>query len=150
MKTMSTPSFLLSTRAREGKIRFFNQSRAISTSSLLVIAIIIIGGYIFFTMGSGGIKQAVISTYPPDIEITSMDTRSGSVGLDYVGYVDVSVYNKGGKGTITVWVEVTQGTNTWKKSKSVYLDYQDSANLTFEFREVTIFGSWRARAGVTY
>ena len=101
-------------------------------------------------MGTGGIRQAIQGTLPPDIEMTSINTRSGAKGLDYVGYVDISVYNSGGKGTITVWVEVTQGSNSWTKTKSVYLDHQGSADLTFEFREVGILGSWTASVGVTY
>lgn len=132
---------LLGKRPRGGKV---------SISTILVIAFILIGAYIYLTTGTGGIEQAIKGTLPPDIEMTSMNTRSGAKGLDYVGYVDVSVYNSGGKGTITVWVEVTQGSNSWTKTKSVYLDHQGSADLTFEFREVGIFGSWTAHVGVTY
>ena len=132
---------LLGKRSRGGKV---------SILTILVIAVILIGAYFYFTMGTGGIRQAIQGTLPPDIEITSTNTRSGAKGLDYVGYVDISVYNSGGKGTITVWVEVTQGSNSWKKTQSVYLDHQGSANLTFEFREVGILRSWTARVGVTY
>lgn len=101
-------------------------------------------------MGMGGIKDTIQGTLPPDIEITSTNSRSGTKGFDYVGYVDVSVYNSGGKGTITVFVEVTQGSNTWKKTKSVYLDQQGSADLTFEFAEVGILSSWNYWVGVSY
>ena len=105
---------ILSKRSRGGKV---------SILTILVIAVILIGAYFYFTMGTGGIRQAIQGTLPPDIEITSTNTRSGAKGLDYVGYVDISVYNSGGKGTITVA----------RARAADHLDYFDNPEDDIEF-----------------
>ena len=125
-----------------------SRARGVSTSTIIVVLVLLVGAYFVLTMGIGGIGDAIQNTLPPEIEITSSSSREGNIGLDYVGYVDVSVYNSGGKGTITVWVEVTQGSNSWKKTQSIFLENQGSADLTFEFREVVILGSWSGSVGV--
>jgi len=105
-----------------------------------VIGVIIIVALIaLFTIGSGGIQQSIQRTFPPDVIVTSQNSRSGNIGLDYVQWIDTSVHNSGGAGTVTVWAKVTQGSNEWTKTQSIYLDAQGSSNLTFEFREVGLF-----------
>jgi len=102
--------------------------------------------------GLGGVMQGVQRVQPPSVQVTSENVRTGNIGLDYVAWVDVSVHNSGGPGTVTVWVEITQGSDSWKKSQTIYLDAKGSRDLTFEFREV---GFWTTnpisyRVWVTY
>jgi len=89
--------------------------------------------------GLGGVMQGFQRIAPPSVQVTSKNLRTGTVGLDYVAWVDVSVHNSGGPGTVTVWVEIMQGSDIWKKSQTIYLDAKGSRDLTFEFREV---GFW--------
>jgi hypothetical protein len=79
------------------------------------------------------------SINPPRVIITSKNCRTGTVGLDYVAWIDVSVHNDGGPGTFVVWARVTQGSGSWTKSVQVYLDSQGSKDLTLSFPEV---GLW--------
>jgi hypothetical protein len=90
-------------------------------------------------VGTGGFIQLFRRTLPPVGVVTSQNIRTGLVGLDYTAWVDVSVHNSGGPGQIIVWVEVQQGSNSWTKSQSVYLEGGGSTSLTFEFREI---GFW--------
>jgi hypothetical protein len=76
---------------------------------------------------------------PPNAQVTSSNIRTGSSGLDYLAYVDVSVHNNGGAGTVVVWAEVTQGSNSWTKSQSITLGEKESRDLTLTFSEV---GFW--------
>lgn len=76
---------------------------------------------------------------PPNVIITSSSVRTGNVGLDYYAWVDVAIHNNGGPGTVVVWAEVLQGSNSWKKSMPVYLDSQGSRDLTFAFSEVSFW-----------
>lgn len=84
------------------------------------------------------------------MEITSKYCRTGDIGLDYTAWVDVSVHNYGGAGTVTVWAKIEQGDDMWKKSEGIYLDAKGSEDLTFEFREVELGGGtihWSAWVG---
>lgn len=113
----------------------------------IVVAVILLLVY-----GVGGVMQGFQRIQPPSVQVTSKNLRTGIVGLDYVAWVDVSVHNSGGPGTITVWVEIMQDSDVWKKSQTIYLDAKGSRDLTFEFREV---GFWTTnpiyyRVWVTY
>jgi len=105
----------------------------------IIAGVVIAALIVFFTLGLGGIQQGVQRTLPPDVQVTSKNARTGYVGLDYTVWVDVSVHNYGGAGTVTVWAEVIQGSNSWTKSQSIYLDAKGSSDLTFEFREVSFW-----------
>lgn len=84
-------------------------------------------------------KQIAQVINPPNAVVTSKNFRSGMSGLDYVAWVDVSVHNYGGTGTVVVWVQVKQGSGVWTKSQSLYLNSQASRDLTFTFKEI---GFW--------
>jgi len=101
----------------------------------VVIGVLVILVAIVFLVGPGTIKQTVERVQPPNVEVTSHNARSGFEGLDYVVYVDVSVYNQGGPGTVTVWAEVTQGGKTFKKAQSIHLESRESRDLTLKFKE---------------
>jgi hypothetical protein len=79
--------------------------------------------------GLGGVMQGFQRIAPPSVQVTSKNLRTGTVGLDYVAWVDVSVHNSGGPGTVTVWVEIMQGSDIWKKSQTIYLDAKGSRDL---------------------
>jgi len=109
-------------------------------AAIVVISIIVIGLVVgllptLFHVG----REFGQTINPPNVEITSRSIRTGLDGLDYVAWVDVSVHNHGGPGTIVVWAEIRQGSSSWKKSMSIYLESQESRDLTFTFREV---GFW--------
>jgi hypothetical protein len=110
----------------------------------IAIGLVIIMLILVFTFGFGGIQYGVQRTLPPSVEITSKNARDGYIGLDYTLWIDVSVHNTGGAGTVTVWAKVTQGSNEWTKSQTIYLDAKGSKDLTFEFREISF---WSLESG---
>jgi len=114
---------------------------------ILLIALMVIG--VGFLSGctneindAGGAISETVN--PPKFRITSQSSREGYEGADKVGYVDVTVKNDGGSGRGTVYVRVTQGSNTWTKDKSVNLGHDASTSLTFRFSEIQFwtFDSW--------
>jgi len=108
---------------------------AIAVVGVIVVALVV---GLFPTLFNAG-NQIGQRINPPSVEITSKNLRTGNVGLEYTAWVDVSIHNSGGPGTVVVWCEVTQGTNSWKKSKSVHLESQGSEDLTFTFAEVAFW-----------
>lgn len=120
-------------------------SKEFAKIAVIVIIAIIVLGIIY------GLLPRIIhvgrelgeTVNPTNVEITSRNIRTGNIGLDYVAWVDVSIHNKGGPGTVVVWAEVTQGSNSWKKSMSNYLDSQQSRDLTFTFRKI---GFWTTKS----
>lgn len=105
----------------------------------IAVGVVVIVLIFFFAFGLGGIQQGLQRTLPPNVEVTSKNARTGYIGLDYTLWVDASVHNSGGAGTVTVWAKVTQGSNEWTKSQSIYLDAQGSRELTFEFKEISFW-----------
>ncbi|MDR0767786.1 MAG: hypothetical protein LBE57_05045 [Methanosarcinales archaeon] len=77
---------------------------------------------------------------PPAAEITSRNLRTSTGIGSYIAYVDVSVHNSGGPGTVVVWATVSQDGREWTKSQSMYLDARQSRNHTFSFQEVSFWG----------
>jgi len=127
------------------------RSKRLVVWSIVGITIVVVV-MLLLVFGLGGIMQGFQRIAPPSVQVTSKNLRTGTVGLDYVAWVDVSVHNSGGPGSVTVWVEVMQGSDVWKKSQTIYLDAKGSRDLTFEFREV---GFWTTnpiyyRVWVTY
>ncbi|MFH0748408.1 MAG: hypothetical protein V1915_00575 [Candidatus Bathyarchaeota archaeon] len=106
----------------------------------IVLAVAVVG---VLLVGSGNILNLLQRAQPPNVQITSQSHSTGTEGLDYTLWVDVSVYNGGGPGTVTVWVEATQGSNSWRKAQSAYLELKGSRDLTFTFKEVSF---WAASA----
>jgi hypothetical protein len=76
---------------------------------------------------------------PPNAAVTSTNGRTGTSGLDYIAYVDVSVHNNGGAGTVVVWAKVQQGQNQWTKSTSIYMNEQGSQDVTLTFSGVSFW-----------
>ncbi len=107
----------------------------------VVLAVVIIIGVFIVALPSlqqaGKEVQNVIN--PPDAQITSKNLRSDTSGLDYVAYYDVSVHNNGGPGNVVVWATVTQGSNEWTKSISIYMAEQESKDVTLTFSEVEMW-----------
>ena len=107
------------------------------TIILLIVGIGILAIAIF---GVGGIGDLVKRIKPPNVEITTAEARRALEGWDHVVYVDVSVHNHGGSGTVVIWCEITQGDQSWKKSKNIHLDLKESRDLNFRFSEVGVAG----------
>ena len=111
------------------------------TFAVVAIVAVAVG---LLLVGPGNIVNLFQRVLPPNVKVTSQYARTGLIGLDYTVWVDVSVYNSGGPGTVTVWVEVTQGESSWKKSQSVHLEPKGSKDLTFTFKE---FSFWSFESG---
>ena len=74
--------------------------------------IIVIGtAVLFLIVGLSGCTDVCNIVNPPDADIISESTRDGYEGLDYVVYIDVTVYNQGGDGKATVWAKLLQDNN---------------------------------------
>lgn len=113
-------------------------------AAIVIIGIIIVSLFIGFLpmilrFGEKAGEEIGETINPTNFEITSSNLRTQINGLDYVAYVDVNVHNHGGAGTEVVWCEVSQGSNSWKKSVSINLESKESRALTFTFTEV---GFW--------
>jgi hypothetical protein len=121
-----------------------NKNKAIGIAVAVVGALVLL----YLSYGFGGIQQGLQRTLPPDVDVTSKNARTGNIGLDYTVWIDVSVHNSGGAGTVTVWTSVIQGSDEWTKSQSIYLDAKDSRNLTFEFREASFWSFERGSYNV--
>lgn len=104
----------------------------------------------FLIVGLSGCQDISETVNPPDISITSKTSSEGYEGADRVGYVEVTVTNDGGDGRGTVKAEVTQGSNQWTKSQTVYLDNDESETITFRFKEIEFWttDSWSYSAWV--
>jgi hypothetical protein len=76
---------------------------------------------------------------PPNIEIISKSARTGYENLDFAVYIDTTLYNKGGDGSVTIWAKVTQGTNYWTEKQTVFLNNEETKSLTFSFPEVSFW-----------
>ncbi len=70
---------------------------------------------------------------PPKIEIVNTSFRAGT---DLV-YVDVSLKNNGGAGTLLVHAAVGDGSNTYNKNETIHFAEQESKDTTFTFEGVT-------------
>ena len=99
---------------------------------------------------NGCVEQISESVNPPDMRLTSQYKRETYEGADRVGYVDITVKNYGGKGTSTVYVKVTQGSNQWTKERTVTLDNDETTDLSFRFSEIEFWttASWDFTAWV--
>ena len=79
-------------------------------------------------------------TNPLNVEVTNTTLRTDWVDDDYVAWIDVTIHNSGGKGLVTVYVEVHQDFGiqvaTLSDSQTVAIGEGESKDLTFEFTEV--------------
>ena len=86
---------------------------------------------------------------PPAAEITSRNFRDSTGIGTYTVFIDASVHNFGGNGTVIVWATVYQGNNQWTRSQTLHMNSRDSTNVTFTFREPSFWGgSMRYRVWV--
>jgi len=64
------------------------------------------------------------------------DTIYGGVGCTV--YIDVTVYNRGGDGEVTVWTRVTQYTgNQLSRKQTIYINGEERVDLTFTYQDVS-------------
>lgn len=127
-------------------------AKLLIASAALLMVIILIFAILSSLGGISGVQYGIQRVVlPPNVQVTSKNARSGMIGLDYTVYVDVSVHNSGGAGTVTVWVSVTQGSSQWTKSQMTRLEPRESRDLTFVFREVGFWSSrgWSYRVWIT-
>jgi hypothetical protein len=117
-----------------------NSNTALKVIGVVFAIVIIIAVLIVALPSLNNVGNNLAQTVnPPNAVVTSTNIRTGTSGLDYMAYVDVSVHNNGGPGTVVVWAKVTQGSNSWTKSQSIYMDEKGSQDLTLTFSEVSLF-----------
>jgi len=84
-------------------------------------------------------KNSILSVFQdlriPNVDVLSQHLRPTIEGLDPVAYVDASLYNNGGPGAITVWVELLQGENSWKRKLRFHLEPEQTQDITFRISE---------------
>ena len=128
-----------------GLLHSKNKTRLVNLSVVLgifVLGIVLsVAGCIEVSPSQVTMTPPKIVVSPPDPAITSTNVRTSVEGLHYYTYVDVSVHNYGGKGTVVVWTTVSQGNKQWTKSQTVYLDERGSMNLVFSFIEPSFWDS---------
>jgi len=116
------------------------------TAFVAVVALVAVG--VVLLVGPGNIVNVFKRALPPNVEVTYHSGRGKSpvwlVDPDWTVTVDVSVYNKGGPGTVTVWVELPQDSESWKKGQTIHLEPEEAKELTFEFKGGQPLGSWIA------
>lgn len=71
----------------------------------------------------------------PKVEVISHNLKPTVERSDSVVYLDIRVYNHGGPGAITVWVELLQGKNAWKRSLRFHLEPKQTQDITFRISE---------------
>jgi len=82
---------------------------------------------------------------PPRPVITSKDLRTGWVNGGFRIWVDVTVHNIGGPGTVTVAARVALGNADWDQQRTIYLQHNEEKSLTFTFTE---FWGWDSERGI--
>jgi len=84
-------------------------------------------------------KNRIISMFQvfrtPNVDVLSQQLRLTIEGSDSVVYVDIRLYNNGGPGAITFWVELLQGENAWKRSLRFHLEPEQTMDITFRISE---------------
>jgi hypothetical protein len=71
----------------------------------------------------------------PNVDVLSQHLRPTIEGSDHVVYVDAYLYNNGGPGAITVWVELLQGENSWKRQLRFHMEPKQTQDITFRISE---------------
>jgi hypothetical protein len=101
-------------------------------------------------LGEGGpdeiIIKNIIDESSPAAQVTSC-----SINRNYIRNtisVDASVHNFGGNGTVVVWATIYQGNNQWTRSQTLHMNFRESVDVTFTFREPSIWGSMQYRVWV--
>jgi len=112
----------------------------------VIIALIIIVSTLVVTL--------FLFVFKPNVEVTSSVLRTGGGFLSpYWVAVDVSVFNHGWSGDVTVWVEITYETTgeTWKKAQTVYINSKESKDVTITFTldSAIYFGDFTRNVWVT-
>ena len=130
-----------------GLLHSKNKTRLINNISIVVFGIVILGivlgvaGCIDASPSQITITPPKLVISPPDPVVTSTNVRTSVEGMHYYTYVDTSIHNYGGNGTVVVWATVSQGNKQWTKSQSVYLDEKGSKDLMFTFIEPSFWDS---------
>jgi len=78
---------------------------------------------------------------PPKFVLMNWSKRESYEGTNLVGYVDVTVKNKGGSGNETIYAKVFLGNNYWIQEQTIQLDSGASTSLSFRFPEIGNFTS---------
>ncbi len=109
-------------------------------AAIMVVVTIIA---LIYAFNAGGWWRILQRSLPLNVKVTNTTARTGFVGSDFTVWIDVTVYNSGGQGTITVWATVLGG-GSWTKSKTINVDERQSKNITLEFMEPD---SWSTSSG---
>lgn len=112
-------------------------------TAILIVALMMIGTGLL----SGCQEQSnplSIPLNPSRFVVMSQYQRDILEGANRVGYVDVSIQNKGGTGSGTVYVTAYQGNNKFRQEQTIILGENQVQVLTFRFENIDFwtFNSW--------
>jgi len=71
----------------------------------------------------------------PNVDVISQHLRPIMERSHPVMYVDIRLCNHGGPGAITVWIELLQGKNAWKRSLRFHLEPKQIQDITFRISD---------------
>jgi len=111
--------------------------------AILLIVLMMIGiGFLSGCQQQSTSLQTVIN--PPRFVVMSQYQKDTLEGANKVGYVDVSIQNKGGTGSGTVYVTAYQGNNKFRQEQTIILGENQVQALTFRFENIDFwtFNSW--------
>ncbi len=74
----------------------------------------------------------------PNVKVISQNLKPTMERSQSVIYVDIRLYNHGGPGAITVWIELLQGKNAWKRSLRFHLESKQAQDITFRISEANL------------
>jgi len=127
-------------------------SETVGKSTRVGIGVIVIASVVVLALA-----LFLTGFFNPKVEITSSILHRGSSGIlgtgNYWVNVEISLYNHGWSGTVTVWAEITYEPtqDTWKKAKAIHLGQRESKDVTIEFTLETgwYFGDFTYRVWLT-
>jgi flagellar basal body-associated protein FliL len=114
------------------------QSRKALVIVALALAVIIVVGVLVSSLPSilkttSNSKETVIA---PKVEITSTTLRAAPVE-EHLAYLDLSLNNTGGDGTVIVRASIGDEVNSYYANQTIHIKSQETMNLTLTFSEVT-------------
>jgi hypothetical protein len=100
---------------------------------IILIVTVVLGMLLF--LSKNRLLRLFQELRPSNVDVLSQHLRPAIEGSNSVVYVDARLYNKGGPGAITVWVELLQGKNSWKRKLRFHLEPEQTQDITFRISE---------------
>ena len=118
-------------------IRDFSEQIVFGLNGFEVLLILIVTGTIGILLyfSKNRLLRMFQELRTPNVDVLSQHLRPTTEGSNSVVYVDVRLYNNGGPGAITVWIELLQGENSWKRKLRFHLEPEQAQDITFRISE---------------